>query len=56
MDDYRKYCDRPVRKKDSVTLSSYDTPWSHNKESDDSDDEEMLPMGSFGPYRKKIGQ
>ena len=45
MDDYRKYCERPVRKKDSVTHSMYDTPGSHNKESDDSDDEEMLPMG-----------
>ena len=49
MDDYRKYCERPVRKKDSVTHSMYDTPWSHNKESDDSDDEEMLPMGEFWP-------
>ena len=49
MDDYRKYCERPVRKKDSVTLNSYDTPWSHIKESDDSDDEEMLPMGEFWP-------
>ena len=49
MDDYRKYCERPVRKKDSVTHSLYDTPWSHDKESDDSDDEEMLPMGEFWP-------
>ena len=49
MDDYRRYCDRTVRKKDSVTLGSYDTPWSHNKESDDSDDEEMLPMREFWP-------
>ena len=49
MDDHRKYCERPVRKKDSVTLDSYDTPWSHIKESDDSDDEEMLPMEEFGP-------
>ena len=38
-----------MRKKDSVTLSSYDTLWAHNKESDDSDDEEMLPMGEFWP-------
>ena len=49
MDDYRKYCERPVRKKDSVMLNSYDTPWSHIKESDDSDDEEMVPMGEFWP-------
>ena len=27
----------------------YDPPRSHNKESDDSDDEEMLPMESFWP-------
>ena len=49
MDDYRTYCERPVRKKDSVTHSMYDPPRSHNKESDDSDDEEMLPMESFWP-------
>ena len=47
MDDYRKYCERPVRKKDSVTLNSYDTPWSHIKESDDSEDQEMLPTEEF---------
>ena len=49
MDDYRKYCERLVRKKDSVTLNSYDTPWSHIKESDDSEDEEMLPTEEFWP-------
>ena len=49
MDDYRTYCERPVRKKDSVTHSMYDPPRSHNKESNDSDDEEMLPMESFWP-------
>ena len=49
MDDYRRYCERPVRKKDIVTLNSYDTPWSHIKESDDSDDEEMLPVEEFWP-------
>ena len=38
-----------MRIKDSVTHSMYDTPVSHNKESDDSDDEEMLPMGAFWP-------
>ena len=38
-----------MRKKDSVTHSMYDTPVSHNKESDDSADEEMLPMGAFWP-------
>ena len=26
VDDYRKYCERPVRKKDSVTHSMYDNP------------------------------
>ena len=46
-------CERPVRKKDSVTHSMYDTPVAQNKESDD---EEMLPMGRSGPYRRRIGQ
>ena len=27
----------------------YDTPVSHNTDSDDSDSEEMLPMGAFWP-------
>ena len=45
VDDYRKYCERPVRKKDSVTLNSYDTLWSHIGESD----EEMLPTEEFWP-------
>ena len=27
----------------------YDNPGLHNKESDNSDDEEMLPMGEFWP-------
>ena len=49
MDDYREYCERPVTNKDSVTLNSYDTPWSHIKESDDSEDEEMLPTEEFWP-------
>ena len=49
VDDYGKYCERPVRKEDSVTLGSYGTLWSHNTESDDSEDEEMLPMGEFWP-------
>ena len=48
-DDYRKYCERPVRKKDRVMHSMYDTPVSHNTDSDDSDSEEMLPMGAFWP-------
>ena len=47
MDDYRKYGERSVRKKDSVTFNSYDTPWSHIKESDDSEEEEMLPTEEF---------
>ena len=38
-----------MRKKDSVTHSMYNTPVSHNTESDDSDGEEMLPMGAFWP-------
>ena len=38
-----------MRKKDRVTHSMYDTPVSHNTDSDDSDSEEMLPMGAFWP-------
>ena len=49
MDDYRQFGDRPVRKNDSAMTSSYDVPWSHNNESDDSDNEELLPMGEFWP-------
>ena len=48
-DDYREYCEQPVRKKDSTTHSMYNTPVSHNTESDDSDSEEMLPTGAFWP-------
>ena len=49
VDDFEKYCDRPVRKKDGVTLNSNDIPWPHNNESDDSDNEHVLPMGEFWP-------
>ena len=38
-----------MRKKASVTHSMYDTPVSHNTDLDDSDSEEMLPMGEFWP-------
>ena len=48
-DNNRKYCERPVRKKDCVTHSMYNTPVSHSIDSDDSDSEEMLPMGAFWP-------
>ena len=49
MDDYRKYCDRPVIKKDSVMLNSSGNPWSHLEESDDSEDEEISPTEEFWP-------
>ena len=45
MDDFEKYCDRPVRKKDGVMLNSNNIPWPHNNESDDSDNEDVLPVG-----------
>ena len=48
-DNNRKYCERPVRKNDTVTHNMYNTPVSHNTDSDDSDGEEMLPMGAFWP-------
>ena len=49
MDDFEQYCDRPVRKKDGVTLNSNNIPWPHNNESDDSDNEDVLPVGEFWP-------
>ena len=49
MDDFEQYCDRPVRKKDGVTLNSNNIPWPHNNESDDSDNEGVLPVGEFWP-------
>ena len=38
-----------MRKKDTVTHNIYNTPVPHNTDSDGSDDEELLPMGSFWP-------
>ena len=49
MVDFEKYCDRPVRKKDDVILNSNNIPWPYNNESDDSDNEDVLPMGEFWP-------
>ena len=46
-DDYINYCDRPVIKNDSVILNSSRTPWSHVRESDDSEDEETSTTEEF---------
>ena len=35
--------------KDTMTHNIYNTPVPHNTDSDESDDEEMSPMGSFWP-------
>ena len=49
MVDFVKYCDRSVRKKDVVMLNSNNIPWTQNNDSDDSDDEDVVPMGEFWP-------
>ena len=38
-----------MRKKDTVTHNIYNTPVPHNTDSDESDGDEMLPMGAFWP-------
>ena len=40
---------RPVRKKYTMTHNIYNTPVPHNTDSDESDGDEMLPMGAFWP-------
>ena len=49
MVDFVEYCDRPVRKKDGGMLNSNNIPWTHHNESDDSDDEDVVPLGEFWP-------
>ena len=46
-DNNRKYRDRPVRKKDTMTHGNYNTPVPRNTDSDESDSDEMLPIGAF---------
>ena len=46
-DDHRNYCDRPEIKVDSVILNSSRTQWSHDRESDDSEDEETSPTEEY---------
>ena len=46
-DDYSNYCDIPEIKVDSVILNSSRTQWSHDRESDDSEDEETLPTEEY---------
>ena len=49
MTEHRKYCERPVRKKDTMTHNIFNNPVPHNTDSDESDGDEMLPMGAFWP-------
>ena len=49
MVDFVEYCDRPVRKKDGGMLNSNNITWTHHNESDDSDDEDVVPLGEFWP-------
>ena len=48
-DNNGKYCERPMRMKDTMTHNIFNTPVPHNTDSDESDDEEMSPIGSFWP-------
>ena len=45
MVDVVEYCDRPVRKKDGGMLNPYNIPCTHHDESDDSDEEDVVPLG-----------
>ena len=47
MVDVVEYCDRPVRKKDGGMLNPNNIPWTHHNESDDSDEEDVVPLGEF---------
>ena len=47
MVDFVEYCDRPVRKKDGGMLNSNNILWTHHNESDDLDDEDVVPLGEF---------
>ena len=47
MVDVVEYCDRPMRKKDDGMLNPNNIPWTHHDESDDSDEEDVVPLGEF---------
>ena len=46
-DNNRKYCERPVRKKDTMMHENYNTLVPRNTDSDESDSDIMLPIGAF---------
>ena len=57
LDNTRKYREQPVRKKDTMTHEDYNTPMPRNIDSDESDSDEMLPIGAFWPApEEKNGQ
>ena len=45
--DVVEYCDRPVRKKDGGMSNPNNIPRTHHNESDDSDEEDVVPLGEF---------
>ena len=47
MVDVVEYCDRPVRKKDGGLLNPNNIPCTHHNDSDDSDEEDVVPLGEF---------
>ena len=46
-DDYSNYCDEPDVRVDSVILNSSGTQWSNDRESDDSEDDDILPTEEY---------
>ena len=48
-DNNRKYCERPARKKDIMVHNIYNSPVPCSTDSDESDNDEMLPLEAFWP-------
>ena len=46
-DDYGNYCEEPGVRINSVLLNSLGTQWPNNMESDDSEDDDMLPTEEY---------
>ena len=47
LDDYSNYCEEPGIGVNSVLLNSLGTQWPNNMESDDSEDDDMLPTEEY---------
>ena len=47
LDDYSNYCEEPDIGVNSVLLNSLGTQWPNNMDSDDSEDDDMLPTEEY---------